>query len=54
MWSIDFPAILNFQLFMYFHLKITIFLLMSCKNAKTPKLIKTSENNKAKGLTNVN
>jgi hypothetical protein len=29
--SIDFPAILNFQLFMYFHLKITIFLLMSCK-----------------------
>jgi hypothetical protein len=35
-------------------LKITIFLLMSCKNAKTPKLTKTSENNKAKGLTNVN
>jgi hypothetical protein len=52
--SIDFPAILNFQLFMYFHLKITIFLLMSYKNAKTPKLTKTSENNKAKGLTNVN
>jgi hypothetical protein len=35
-------------------LKITIFLLMSYKNAKTPKLTKTSENNKAKCLTNVN
>jgi len=52
--SIDFPAILNFQLFMYFYMKITIFLLMSYKNAKTPKLTKISENNKAKGLTNVN
>jgi hypothetical protein len=52
--SIDFPSILNFQLFMFFHLKITIFVLMSCKNVKTPKLTKTSENNKAQGLTNVN
>jgi hypothetical protein len=52
--DLDFPAILNFQLFMYFHLKITIFLLMSCKNAKTPKLTKTSGNNNAKGLTSVN
>jgi hypothetical protein len=52
--SIDFPAILNIQLFMHFHLKITIFLLMSWKNAKTPKLTKTLENNNAKGLTSVN
>jgi len=35
-------------------LKIAIFLLLSCKNAKTSKLVKTSENNKAKGLTSVN
>jgi hypothetical protein len=38
--SIDFPAILNFQLFMHFHLKITIFLLMSCKNTKTNQNIR--------------
>jgi hypothetical protein len=27
---------------------------LPCKNAKTLKLTKTSESNKAKGLTNVN
>jgi hypothetical protein len=27
---------------------------MSCKNVKSPKLNKTSESNKVKGLTNVN
>jgi hypothetical protein len=39
---------------MYFDLKIVIFLLLPCKNAKTLKLTKASENNKAKGLTYVN
>jgi hypothetical protein len=39
---------------MYFVLKIVILLLLPCKNAKTLKLTKTLESNKAKGLTNVN
>jgi hypothetical protein len=39
---------------MYFALKIVILLLLPCKNAKTLKLTKTLESNKAKGLTNVN
>jgi hypothetical protein len=49
--SIDFPKFSNS---MYFYLKFVISLLMSYKTQKTPKLAKTSENNKAKGLTSVN
>jgi hypothetical protein len=39
---------------MYFDLKIVIFSLITLQNAKTLKLTKTSESNKAKDLTNVN
>jgi hypothetical protein len=49
--SIDSPELPNFQAFPH---EICHSSLIDLKNTKTQKLTKTSENNKAKGLTNVN
>jgi hypothetical protein len=49
--SIDSPGLPNFQAFPH---EICHSSLIDLQNTKTQKLTKTSENNKAKGLTNVN
>jgi hypothetical protein len=51
MLPIDFPGFPNFRVFL---LEICHFSLNVLQNTKTQKLAKTSENNKAKGLTSVN
>jgi len=49
--SIDSPGLPNFQAFPH---EICHSSLIDLQNTKTQKLTKTSENNKAKGLTNAN
>jgi len=51
MLPINFPGFPNFRVFL---LEICHFSLNVLQNTKTQKLAKTSENNKAKGLTSVN
>jgi len=44
----------DFQISKHFHMKFCHSSLIDLQNTKTQKLAKTSENNKAKGLTSVN
>jgi hypothetical protein len=59
-WSIDFgqnfdrSTFQDFRISKHFHMKFCHSSLIDLENTKTQKLTKTSENSKAKGLTNVN